>query len=160
MSGRSKLLIALSVVTVVMIATSVWVYQAWSQAGTLVIDVRERGADGTNISLEVPGILIPAVIHFVPDQAFQFCEETEELRYAMPIILAAVDELQRIEDGILVTVESGDEFVQIEKINYSIVITVETDEESVHISVPLSGIKAVCKKMDRIVARAGEEEIL
>jgi hypothetical protein len=116
------------------------------RAGMIEIEVQEKGSSGSNISLKIPGVIVPAAARLLPNEALQ--QAGHEIEGWLPAIRAAVDELATCEDVVFVHV-LGREEVTIAKRDGSIIIHVESDEERVRISVPLHTLSPALASLER-----------
>jgi hypothetical protein len=103
--------------------------------GILHVKIHEKQADGTNINLVIPAALIPMTLKFVPDR--HLAHASAQLRPYIPIIDAAIPELEDCPDGVLVEVTDPGEHVLIAKRGGSIVVDVNDANDIVHVAVPL-----------------------
>jgi hypothetical protein len=133
-----------------LIAIGVMGFAAY-RAGSIEIEVHERGPDGTNIAFSVPSVVVESVIHCAPRQmldemAFELDAELGDWR---PFVAMFEKELRRLPDCVLVRVASDDEHVRIEKRGGRLVIEVESDDEHVRVAVPIRMIGTVANKVVR-----------
>ena len=103
--------------------------------GFLAVKVHEKQPDGTNFSIVAPAAVVPLALKFVPDK--KLVRASEKLRPYMPIIDAAIPELEKCPDGVFVEVIDPGEHVKVAKVGQSIVVDVKDPEEVVHVAVPL-----------------------
>ena len=122
------------------LGTAVVAGAAISSEGFIHVRVHEKHPGGTNIALIVPAAVVPIALHFVPKQDLD--QAPKDLQQALPIIDAAVPELQKCKDGILVEVIDPGEHVLISKSGGSLVIDVNDHDDTVHVSVPLSAVRS------------------
>lgn len=104
--------------------------------GVMVVDVRE--ADGTHIVVPVPLLLAETAARFAPTQAAEaaVARELSRARRYLPVaeeVLAAVAESPDFE---LVRVDDGDEHVRITKAGDVLQVRVESPRETVDVNVP------------------------
>lgn len=152
MSARNKLLIPILVLTVLTVAGSIAVYQAFGGMGTLVVDVHPKRAGGDQVYIEMPGAVIPMTMFCIPDHAFIDCDvDDEDMRYVGPIMRAVFNEIGKMPDTEIVHVETSDETVSIVKEGRNLIIDVETYDESVHLTIPIKAVQSVSKKMEKII---------
>jgi hypothetical protein len=120
---------------------------AWvSQAGMIVVDVKEHGPGGSNVHVRVPAAMVQLALPFVPDV---MCEDTSgDFERWSPVVRELCGELERMEDGVLVEVTGGRENVQIMKKKGSLTIDVDSDDETVHIVMPIGTVSAVLSKLE------------
>ena len=108
---------------------------ALSSEGFIAVQVHEKAANGTHLTLVVPAALVPATLHFVPKHDLK--DAGRDIRPYLPIIDAAIPALEDCPDGVLVEVRDPGEHVLIQKIGGSVVIDVNDHEDTVQVSVPL-----------------------
>jgi hypothetical protein len=123
---------------------------AISSEGLIHIRVHEKGADGRNISLIVPGAIAPLALRFVPRQ--QLAQASADLRPQLPVLDAAIPALEECPDGVLVEVVDPQEHVIVAKAGGSIVVDVNDSNETVHVVVPL---RAARSSLHEIAAAGG-----
>lgn len=111
-----------------------------------VVDVREGGPDGHHFIIPVPLALARVALSFAPPEA-QYVEVPELGPYA-PAAQRVIEELKAAPDGVLVSVEEGDETVLIQKVGDKIEIDVQDHGEEVHVVVPLDAISDMLEQYD------------
>ena len=104
--------------------------------GVMVVDVKE--ADGTRIVVPVPLLLAETAARFAPTQQAEAAvhRQLSRARRYLPVaeeVLAAVAEGP---DGELVRVDDGDEHVRITKAGDALQVRVESPRERVAVNVP------------------------
>lgn len=151
MAVRNKILFAVLVITGLTVSGAVWGYYAWQNAGTLIVEVFEKGPGGDAVSIEIPGIVIPLAVNMMPEVVIRECSDNEDLQQVFPILSAIADELKKMPDAEIVSVQQGNEFVVIEKRGSNLIIDVDNDSETVHVSIPISAVSAFCKKMEKSI---------
>jgi hypothetical protein len=102
--------------------------------GFVHVTVHEKQPGGTNVSLIVPAAVVPMALRFMPRRHFA---DAAKLRAELPVIDAAIPELEKCPDGVLVEVLDPQEHVVIAKVGDSIVVDVNDKENNVHVAVPL-----------------------
>ena len=143
--GAKIVLIVLAVcasATVLMAgAGAVYVYQD----GMIDIRIQEKSDDGANIHLFFPMTLARVALAFVPFEGCRGkCADAE--RY-WPIVEAACNGIARSPDGVLVQVDREHEHVMIAKRGGHIEIDVDDVDAKVHVSIPVSGVQYVVRRM-------------
>lgn len=133
----------LLIVPVVLIGSSMW------NSGMIHVQVHEKCGGGTSFGAHVPAAIVPVALQFAPDEVWDEIrsELGSEAPQAVPILRAALRELSRCPDGVLVDVQSRDEIVSIEKKRGAIEIYVDTPDEVVRISVPLGSVGTVLSRL-------------
>lgn len=120
---------------------------AVNRAGVIEIDIRSKGAGGTDITgLRIPGPLAEAALVCVPGHLF--CELDDEMGEWIPMMRKVCQALADQDDFTLVEVISGREMVRVRKEGNRLVVDVDTPDEQVHVKVPLSLADAVVRKLD------------
>lgn len=121
------------------LSTAVVAGAALSSEGFIHVKVHEKRPGGDNIRLIVPAAIVPVALHFVPKRDLD--EAPADLQQLLPIIDAAVPELEKCSDGVLVEVVDPGEHVLISKSAGSVIIDVNDRDDNVHVSVPLRTIR-------------------
>jgi hypothetical protein len=138
------LIIGLVVVLLPLAAGAGVVALAYS-TGTVTVDVDD--GQGTDFTLPLPAGLIPMALRFLPDEV---CRELKrEVEPSWEAVRAAVDEMNRIPDAVLVQVESGRDHVRVVKEDGRIVVRVWSDEEHVNVAIPLHIVSSVVNQVER-----------
>src|SRR5512133_3319524 len=122
------------------LGTAVVAGAALSSEGFIHVRVHEKHPGGTNVALIVPAAVVPVALHFVPKKEFDHAPA--DLREILPVVDAAIPELQKCRDGVLVEMSDPGEHVLISKSGGSVVIDVNDHDETVHVSVPLSAVRS------------------
>jgi hypothetical protein len=121
-----------------------------SSEGFIHVNVHEKPANGTHVSLVVPAMIVPLAIKFVPREHLR--EASQNLQQFMPVVDAAISGLADCPDGPLVEVMDEDSHVTVVKSGGSIVVDADDPDETVHVAVPLRATKAA---VDEIAAANG-----
>jgi hypothetical protein len=122
------------------LGTAVVAGAALASEGFIHVRVHEKNPGGKNISLIVPAAVVPVALHFVPRKDLD--QAPRDLQEVLPIIDAAVPELEKCQDGVLVEVVDPGEHVIISKAGGSVVIDVNDHDDTVHVSVPLRAVRS------------------
>ena len=122
------------------LGTAVVAGAAISSEGFIHVRVHEKHPGGANFAVIVPAAVVPVALHFIPKKHFE--QAPQDLQEALPIVDAAVPELEKCPDGVLVEVRDPGEHVLIAKSGGSIVIDVNDHEDTVHVSVPLRAVRS------------------
>jgi hypothetical protein len=114
--------------------------------GVMVVDVKD--ADGTHIVVPVPLLLAETAARFAPTQAAEVAvgRQLSRARRYLPVaeeVLAAVAEGP---DGELVRVDDGDEHVRVTKAGDALQVRVESPRENVEVNVPLDVARQVLRQ--------------
>jgi len=146
MSAKPRTLFAILFGIPILVLAPIWlVASKIPGAGAIEFAVYEKGPHGCRVAGSVPAILVPAAMFLTPDSALDEirCELPTEFGDAAKIARAALRELARCPDGVLVDVRTDTEVVTIEKRNGSLRVHVDTPDENVHAAVPLSALRSV-----------------
>jgi len=122
------------------LGTAVVAGAAISSEGFIHVRVHSKDPGGHNVALIVPAAVVPVALHFAPKKEFDHAPA--DLQEILPVVDAAIPELQKCRDGVLVEVIDPGEHVLISKSGGSIVIDVNDHDETVHVSVPLSAVRS------------------
>ena len=117
-----------------------------ADAGIITVHVNQKRAEGNNIHLFVPAILVPLGVKFAPQRELE--RVMRRSKEFMPALRIAAEELDRMPDCVLVEVKSPREYVHIEKSGGSLLVDVDNDRESVHVSVPLKMVRSVARDLE------------
>jgi hypothetical protein len=114
-------------------------------AGTVWVNVEEKGRGGHHIILAVPAVFVPIGLGLVPrDKLREFSREAQPW---LPAMRSASTILERCPDTRFVEVSSADEAVEIQKRGDALVIDVDSREDRVHISFPIILVHALAQKL-------------
>lgn len=112
--------------------------------GTVYVDVESEDAD---FSLPLPGGLVPMALRFMPREV---CGDLRrDVGPSWEAVTTAVDEIDRIPDAVLVTVDSGADHVRVLKEAGRIVVRVESGRDHVNVSVPVRMVSSVVGQVER-----------
>jgi|GEM_PF-342618 len=125
--------------------------------GLIRVSVHEKREGGEHIRLVVPGAIVPLALAFVPAKEIGR-HMPAEARQHLPVVEAALGELQRLPDCTLVQVDGRGEHVRIRVQDHQIVVDVDDHEDEVHLTLPLSSLSSVIAKMGRAAEFAGSEK--
>jgi hypothetical protein len=113
--------------------------------GLVHVSVHQKAADGTHLSLVVPGVLAPIALYWVPRSHLQ--QAGGQLRPWMPAIRAAVEEMKNEPDMTYVEVVQADQHVKVSKIGGAVNVDVDDPNETVHVSTPLRAIGSTLEEL-------------
>lgn len=116
--------------------------------GTIRVDVDEHRAGGSHVHVWVPAAVVPAALHFVPDDKLQ--EASDQAREALPILQAVAEELKKYPNVEFVSVDGENEHVSVSVKNSKVYVDVKDNNDEVHVAVPVSTIKDI---VDNISSR-------
>lgn len=147
---------------VAMLAAGLWV----KSLGMVSVHVAEHRPGGTNVDLQVPGVLASAGLMFLPDVVCAEMAEDVDSHWG-EVVKAVEKQLRNCPDAVFVQVESERENVSIRKEGKHLVIDVDSDDETVHLKVPFHLVSTVLSKIDgdsdgiriRNVDRRGERNV-
>ncbi len=111
-----------------------------------IIDVREGGPDGMHIIVPVPLSLVRLALTFAPAEA-KYVQVPEIAEY-MPYVERMIEVLREASDGVLVSVEEGDETVLVEKVGDTIEVHVNNGDDIVDVAVPLDAVLDILRAYD------------
>ncbi len=126
------------------VAAGVGVVALAYTSGTVYVEVEEGNTD---LSIPLPGGLLPMALRFMPRGV---CHDlATEVGPSWGAVTAAVDEMDRIPDSVLVAVDSGKNQVRVVKEGGRIVVRVESGDGRVMVSVPLRMVSSVVHQIER-----------
>ena len=129
---------ALAIITILLVAPIFVLGATVAATGTVSVKVHEKSANGVNLYIPVPALLLdlallaaPAVMpeHELTDARREIAPYREDLR-------SIAEGLEDMPSGVLVEVQTGDEYVKITKEWRSFRIEVQSDDADVTVSVP------------------------
>jgi len=114
-------------------------------AGIIEVEVREKGENGSSLSVSIPGAIVPVAMHFIPECTIDDvrCEIGGEARVAIDIAREALRSISHAPDGVYVDIRTVDEIVRIEKEGAVFRVFVDTPDELVRLSVPIGVASSV-----------------
>ena len=146
--------IALASVLLVSLAIGATVGSVYN-AGMISVLVQPRGGGAINVAVPagVANVALAAV-KFVPVGSFPLdeapAEVLEVLEHYLPAAQKALDRLASQPDFVLVEVHSRDETVVLRKEGRALRILVDSDEGRIDVTVPLSTVKELTKRLRRL----------
>jgi len=114
--------------------------------GTIRVDVDEHRPGGSHIHFWVPATVVPAALHFVPDDKLQ--EAADRAHEALPLAKIVVEELQKYPNADFVQVDSDKEHVKVSVHDGKFYIDVQDRNDEVHIKVPVATVEDVLENLD------------
>ena len=114
--------------------------------GTIRVDVDEHRSGGSHIHFWVPATVVPAALHFVPDDKLQ--EAADRAHEALPLVKIVAEELQNYPDADFVQVDSDSEHVKVSVHSGKVYIDVKDSGDDVHVAVPVATIEDVVENLD------------
>ena len=139
MTRKQKLMLAVGLA--VLIPTALL-----ATATCVIVDFRESGPDGGRVLVPVPLALIEAALYLTPQSATRF-EHSEFAEY-QGLVATALDELQKVDEATLVSVESAAETVRIAKKGPDLVASVASPGETVRVRIPLAVVGKIVASYD------------
>jgi hypothetical protein len=118
--------------------------------GTIRVDVDEHRPGGSHVHVWVPAAMVPAAMHFVPDDKLQ--QAASHAREALPIVKIVAAELKKYPNADFVQVDGEDEHVKVSVHNGKVYVDVQDHGDDVHVAVPVSTIQDI---IENISDRAG-----
>ncbi len=129
------------------IGTTSYAAHRVATAGSLTVEVHEKGPDGAKVFVWVPAIVIEIAAPFVglavPNGAL------DEIEPYLPLVRAVSDEFMSLPDVVFVEVTSRDEQIRIEKSGHRLRILVDNRHESLRLDLPLRSIAMIARSLDR-----------
>ena len=113
--------------------------------GTIRVDVDEHKAGGSHVHLWVPAALVPAALHFVPDDKVQ--EAAAHAKEALPIVKIVAKELENYPNAEFVQVDGNEEHVKVSVRSGKVYVDVQDHGDVVHVAVPVSTIRDVLENI-------------
>jgi hypothetical protein len=113
--------------------------------GVIRVDVDEYRQGGSHIHLWVPAAAAPMAVRFVPQK--QLSLKSDEMREALPIVAAAVKELERYPNTRFVEVQDGGQHVLVSTEHGKLKVDVTGSDEDVHVAVPVTAIEDVLEQL-------------
>ena len=149
MSPREKRTIAIVGAIVLFWAASIAaVAVVVLRAGMITVQVRDDSPCGENISLRLPGALVVAALHFVPDGAL--AGAADRAPQWAPMVRALSRSLKRCPDCVLVSVDSPTDVVRIAKRGRHLMVDVRDADERVHLAIPFGVVGPILRRFERI----------
>jgi hypothetical protein len=128
----------------ILLLVPAWILVSRIPQGAIEFAVQEKGPHGCSVTGSVPAILGPAAVHLASGSCMEEIrrEIRCELGDAVEIVEAAIRELSRCPDGVLVDVRTATETVTVEKRDGRLWVDVDTPEENVRAVVPLEVVRS------------------
>jgi len=114
--------------------------------GTIRVDVDEHRPGGSHVHFWVPATVVPAALHFVPDDKLQ--EAADRAHEALPIVKIVAEELEKYPNADFVQVDSESEHVKVSVHSGKIYIDVKDHNDDVHLAVPVATIEDVIENLN------------
>ena len=114
--------------------------------GTIRVDVDEHRPGGSHVHFWVPATVVPAALHFVPDDKLQ--EAADRAHEALPIVKIVAEELEKYPNADFVQVDNENEHVKISVHGGKVYIDVKDKGDDVHLAVPIATIEDVIENLD------------
>lgn len=111
--------------------------------GLIRVDVDEYREGGSHVHFWLPAAVVPAAMHMLPRSEMRLEEHKEQLREALPVVRAAIEELKRFPDTTFVEVQDGEQHAVVSTQAGRLRVDVTDQGESAHVVVPLSTIEDV-----------------
>ena len=119
---------------------------AWHRAGSIRIAIHETGPGGSDLTMQLPGLLVNTAIALCPiptDPKFK-----ERLVEFAPMLRAVAGRLKTLPDAVLVDVKNDEGLVRIEKSGADLLIHVRSETERVEIAVPVDSVRQLMEKLE------------
>jgi len=114
--------------------------------GTIRVDVDEHRPGGSHVHFWVPATVVPAALHFVPDDKLQ--EAADRAHEALPIVKIVAEELEKYPNADFVQVDSESEHVKVSVHSGKIYIDVKDHNDDVHLAVPVATIEDAIENLN------------
>ncbi|HJZ64624.1 MAG TPA: hypothetical protein VKD70_09910 [Candidatus Acidoferrum sp.] len=114
--------------------------------GTIRVDVDEHRPGGSHVHFWVPATVVPAALHFVPDD--KLLEAADRAHEALPIVKIVAAELEKYPNADFVQVDNENEHVKVSVHSGKIYIDVKDSGDDVHLAVPVATIEDVIENLD------------
>src|SRR5215470_10376803 len=114
--------------------------------GTISVDVDEHRPGGSHVHFWVPATVVPAALHFVPNDKLQ--EAADRAHEALPIVKIVAEELEKYPNADFVQVDNENEHVKISVHGGKVYIDVKDKGDDVHLAVPIATIEDVIENLD------------
>ncbi|HRR26296.1 MAG TPA: hypothetical protein P5568_08370 [Acidobacteriota bacterium] len=109
--------------------------------------IEVRIASGSrHATIQVPIRLAPVALRFVPDSAL--AEARRELAPIYPALATVVDELAKLDSGVLVEVQEPDTFVRVSKENDLLTVDITDHGERIVLRVPVKELAPLLYFLD------------
>ena len=135
---RSPFLRYVAIALIVLMTPIFALATAVAATGTVTVSVHERGPDGTRVYVPVPALLLDVAVALapmvIPDDAL--ADARREIAPFRDGLMEMANQLENMPSGVLVEVESPDEYVRITKTWRSFEIEVDSEDTDVHVTVP------------------------
>lgn len=119
--------------------------------GAITVQVTDHRREGHNVSLFLPGAVVPTALRMVP--AHHFGQIPPEARTVLPAVREAIRRAAGLPDFVIVEVDSPRERVRIEKKGNRLLIHVEERDEEVFVAVPLRTLARTLREIERAAER-------
>ena len=116
----------------------------------VLVEVKETQPDGVHVFVPAPVGLAHLAVPFLPENKIplDIPLEAEDREAVSRMLLASLDELERLEDFHFVRVESRDETVLIRKEDAFVTVKVDNDEEDVFVRAPIASARRLVSQYD------------
>ncbi len=148
MSPRERRLLIASCAILLFVATPIVVAGVLiAHSGVLVVQVDEFGPGGDHVRLRIPCVLVDVACRLAPREVF--ADARLEGAQWIPAVRAALTQLAKSPDCVLVQVDSSDEKVRIEKRNRTLLVKVDSLGERIRIEMPLRSASMVLSRIEK-----------
>jgi|SRR5215831_1796986 len=113
--------------------------------GTIRVDVDEHRPGGSHVHFWVPAAMVPAAMHFVPDEKLQ--EAASRAHEALPIVKIVAEQLEKYPNADFVQVDGEDQHVKVSVHSGKVYVDVQDHGDDVHVAVPISTIQDVIENI-------------
>jgi hypothetical protein len=150
MTRSTRVFVAIACVTaLVVIGGTAALAAAVYRAGFLEVQVAGAGDD---LSLRVPGIVVPVAVRLVPAEALG--DAAKKIAPFLPALRATFEELARCEDAVFVEADRRGDHVRIGKRDGVFYLDVRSEGGTVHVSLPLHAVEPILTRLESAVRQA------
>ncbi len=114
--------------------------------GMIEVNVQEHRTNGDHFHLYVPATVATWGVHLAPQERLK--EHLRQSKEHLAIAHAALRELEKAPDAVLVEVESAAEHVRVAIHSGSFLVDVNDPGETVHVSVPIRAARRVVEDLE------------
>jgi len=114
--------------------------------GLIEVNVQEKHPNGSHVHLYVPATLATWGVQLAPEKRLR--EHLRHSREQLAVARAALRELEKAPDALLLEVESVKEHVRMETHRGSFLLDVDDEGETVHIAIPIGAARKVIEELE------------
>lgn len=129
-----------------LVLTSIVTALSWEGYGA--VRVRSLDSGGPNVTIPVPMSIAHIALVAAPDEELLLARG--EMGEWATGIVAALAQMETIPDGVLISVDSSDESVRIEKRGSRLRIDVRSELEHVEVTLPLRSLTRIARRFEQM----------